>query len=139
MTVLHKFKRVSQKLAIKMHKAMNPAERFEPTDFEYETLAICRSLIKRQDSELLISPLSGKRFIKNSSSQIYFIIQDGMVDIINHTYSYNVKITLKAYQRLVKAFDMEVESRRQEMENEIRSNVKHSLKTIFQTLSNETV
>ena len=139
MTVLHKFKRVSQKLAIKMHKAMNPAERFEPTDFEYETLAICRSLIKRQDSELLISPLSGKRFIKNSSSQIYFIIQDGMVDIINHTYSYNVKITLKAYQRLVKAFDMEVESRRQEMENEIRSNVKHSLKTIFKTLSNETV
>jgi len=139
MTILHKFKRVSQKLAIKMHKAMNPAERFEPTDFEYETLAICRSLIKRQDSELLISPLSGKRFIKNSSSQIYFIIQDGMVDIINHTYSYNVKITLKAYQRLVKAFDMEVESRRQEMENEIRSNVKHSLKTIFKTLSNETV
>ena len=38
MTILHKFKRVSQKLAIKMHKAMNPAERFEPTDFEYETL-----------------------------------------------------------------------------------------------------
>lgn len=139
MTTFHKFKRVSQKLAIKMHKAMNPAERFEPTDFEAETLAICRSLINRQDSELLISPLSGKRFIKNVNSQIYFIIQDGMVDIINHTYSYNVKITLKAYQRLVKAFDMEVETRRQEMEDEIRSNVKHSLKTIFKTLSNETV
>jgi hypothetical protein len=34
---------------------------------------------------------------------------------------------------------MEVESRRQEMEDEIRSNVKHSLKTIFQTLSNEAI
>lgn len=139
MTVLHKFKRVSQKLALRMHKAMNPSERHEPTDFEHETLAICRSLIKRADSELLISPLSGKRFIKNSHSQIYFIIQDGMVDIINHTYSYNVKITLKAYQRLVKAFDMEVETRRQEMEDEIRSNVKHSLKSIFKTLSNEAI
>jgi hypothetical protein len=139
MSVYHSFKRVSQKLAIRMHKAMNPAERFEPTDFEAETIAICRSLIKRTDSELLISPLSGKRFIKNSDSQIYFIIQDGMVDIINHTYSYNVKITLKAYQRLVKAFDAEVEARRQSMEAEIRSNVKHSLKTIFQTLSNETI
>lgn len=139
MTVYHTFKRLSQKLAIKMHKALNPSERSEPTDFEGETIAICRSLIKRADSELLISPLSGKRFIKNLDSQIYFIIQDGMVDIINHTYSYNVKITLKAYQRIIKAFDTEVENRRQEMEDEIRSNVKHSLKTIFQTLSNETV
>jgi hypothetical protein len=139
MTVYHSFKRLSQKLAIRMHKAMDPTQHAQPTEFEFETLAICRSLINRSNSELLISPLSGKRFIKNSDSQIYFIIQDGMVDIINHTYSYNVKITLKAYQRLVKAFDMEVESRRQEMEDEIRSNVKHSLKTIFQTLSNETI
>ena len=139
MTVYHSFKRLSQKLAIRMHKAMDPAQHAQPTEFEFETLAICRSLINRSNSELLISPLSGKRFIKNSDSQIYFIIQDGMVDIINHTYSYNVKITLKAYQRLVKAFDMEVESRRQEMEDEIRSNVKHSLKTIFQTLSNEKI
>jgi len=139
MKVYHSFKRLSQRVAIRMHKAMNPAERFEPTDFESETIAICRSLINKEDSELLISPISGKRFIKNPTSQIYFIIQDGMVDIINHTYSYNVKITLKAYQRLVKAFDMEVEARRQEMEDEIRSNVKHSLKTIFKTLSNEKV
>lgn len=139
MKVYHSFKRLSQRVAIRMHKAMNPAERFEPTDFESETIAICRSLINKDDSELLISPISGKRFIKNPTSQIYFIIQDGMVDIINHTYSYNVKITLKAYQRLVKAFDMEVEARRQEMEDEIRSNVKHSLKTIFKTLSNEKV
>ena len=139
MTVYHSFKRVSQKLAIKIHRAMDPAQHTQPAEFESETIAICKSLINRSDSELLISPLSGKRFIKNSDSQIYFIIQDGMVDIINHTYSYNVKITLKAYQRLVKAFDMEVETRRQSMEAEIRSNVKHSLKTIFQTLSNETV
>ena len=139
MTVYHTFKRLSQKLAIRMHRAMDPAQHTQPTEFEFETLAICRSLINRSNSELLISPLSGKRFIKNSDSQIYFIIQDGMVDIINHTYSYNVKITLKAYQRLVKAFDMEVETRRQEMEDEIRSNVKHSLKTIFQTLSNEAI
>lgn len=139
MEVYHKFKRLSQLLAVKMYRSLNTSENSQSTDFECETLAICRSLIKRADSELLISPLSGKRFIKNANSQIYFIIQDGMVDIINHTYSYNVKITSKAYQRLVKTFDMEVESRRQFMEDEIRSNVKHSLKSIFKTLSNEKI
>jgi hypothetical protein len=139
MVVYHKFKRLSQLLAVKMYRSLNTSENSQSTDFECETLAICRSLIKRADSELLISPLSGKRFIKNANSQIYFIIQDGMVDIINHTYSYNVRITLKAYQRLVKTFDMEVEARRQLMEDEIRSNVKHSLKSIFKTLSNEKI
>lgn len=139
MKVYHTFKRISQKLAIKIHKTFDPAEKVEPTDFEQETVAICRNLIAREDSELLISPVSGKRYIKNPSSQIFFIIQDGMVDIINHTYSYNVRISLKAYQRLIKAFDHQVEMRRQAMEDEIRSNVKHSLKTIFTKLSHEQI
>jgi hypothetical protein len=139
MNVYHTFKRISQKLAIKIHKTFDPAEKVDPTDFEQETVAICRNLISREDSELLISPVSGKRYIKNPSSQIFFIIQDGMVDIINHTYSYNVRISLKAYQRLIKAFDHQVEMRRQAMEDEIRSNVKHSLKTIFTKLSHEQI
>lgn len=139
MTAYHFFKRTSQRLAIKIHKALNPVKGFKATDFEAETIAISRSLIKKPDSELLISPLSGKRFIKNSQSQIYFIIQDDNVEIINHTYSYHVKISLNGYQRLSMAFDSEVESRRMIMENEIRSNVKHSLKSILKTLSNENI
>ena len=139
MKPLHTFKRLTQKLAIKIQRSLNPADQIAPTDFEQETVAICRQLISREDSELLISPVSGKRYIKNPTSQIFFIIQDGMVDIINHTYSYNVRISLKAYERLVKAFDMQVEERRQAMEAEIRANVKHSLKSIFSKLSHEQV
>ncbi len=139
MNLLHTSKRLTQKLAIKIQRAMNPADHVAPTDFEQETVAICRQLISREDSELLISPVSGKRYIKNPTSQIFFIIQDGMVDIINHTYSYNVRISLKAYERLVKAFDMQVEERRQAMEAEIRANVKHSLKSIFSKLSHEQI
>jgi adenine-specific DNA methylase len=139
MTVFHFFKRKSQRLAIKMHRALNPSKNSKAIDFEAETIAISRSLIKRQDSELLISPISGKRFIKNLHSQIYFIIQDDNVEIINHTYSYHVKISLNGYQRLARAFDSEVESRRIVMENDIRSNIKHSLKSILETLSNENI
>lgn len=139
MTVSHLFKRTSQRLAIKMHKALNPANSVKSLDYEAETIAISRSLIKRQDSELLISPLSGKRFIKNANLQIYFIIQNDVVEIINHTYSYHVKISLNGHQRLSKVFDSEVEARRMMMEDEIRSNVKHSLKSILKTLSNENI
>ena len=36
-------------------------------------------------------------------------------------------------------FDTEVENRRELMESEIKSNVKHSLHTIFKNLSDETI
>ncbi len=42
-------------------------------------------------------------------------------------------------ERLTKMFDVEVEKRREAMENEIRSNVKHSLSNIFKTIRREQV
>ena len=39
----------------------------------------------------------------------------------------------------MKTFDIEIEKRREAMENEIRSNVKHSLSNIFKTIRHEKV
>jgi hypothetical protein len=59
--------------------------------------------------------------------------------IVNHQYSYNINIEGKAYYRIAKLFDGEVEQRRELMEKEIRSNVKHSLSNIYNNLLNEKI
>jgi hypothetical protein len=45
----------------------------------------------------------------------------------------------KSHERLIRMFDMEVEIRRNIMESEIRSNIKHSLSNIYKNLVNEQI
>jgi hypothetical protein len=45
----------------------------------------------------------------------------------------------KAYKKIAQVFDAEVEKRREDMEAEIRSNVKHSLSNIYKSLLNEKI
>jgi hypothetical protein len=66
-------------------------------------------------------------------------MDNGKITIVNHHYSYNIDLTYKAYDRLLKTFDNQVEIRRQVMEDEIRSNVKHSLTNIYKNIANEKV
>ena len=47
--------------------------------------------------------------------------------IVNHNYSYNIDIWGRPYEKLAHIFDHEVERRREKMEMEIKSNVKHLL------------
>jgi hypothetical protein len=88
---------------------------------------------------LLLSPLSGKRYIKSHDEQLFIIIESSLITIVNHQYSYNINIWGKALDNIVRNFDIEVEKRREAMEMEIRSNVKHSLANIFKNLSNEKI
>ena len=86
----------------------------------------------------MISPISGKRYIKSEDSQIFIVIQKDTIDIVNHTYSYSIKVNgTNLFEKIARIFDAEVESRREEMESEIRKNVTHSLKEIYKNLSNE--
>jgi hypothetical protein len=59
--------------------------------------------------------------------------------IVNHQYSYNIDIAGKSFEKISQVFDAEVEKRRENMEAEIRSNVKHSLSNIYKNLLNEKV
>jgi glutathionyl-hydroquinone reductase len=86
-----------------------------------------------------MSPISGKRYIQSEDKQINVIIDGHLVTIVNHSYSYVIPMVGKAHDRLIRMFDMEVEARRNVMEAEIRSNIKHSLSNIYQNLINEQV
>lgn len=138
MMINHKIKRFFQKITLKVIKIMNP-HKPEEGEYERESLVICKNLIIKDTSKLLISPISGKRYIKNDEKKIFIIIENRTLTIVNHNYSYNIELSVKSYDRLTNIFDNEVEKRRQKMEDEIRSNVKHSLTNIYNNIINENI
>lgn len=96
---------------------------------------ICKKLIHLQDSKLTTAPLSSKRYIKNDEYKMFIVIENRMVTLINHIYSYNVYFENDEYYReIVELIDNQVEKKRLELEEEIQSNIKHSLKNILNNL-----
>ena len=87
------------------------------------------------DSTMLISPLSGKKYIKNEKFGMYIILSSSTVQIINHRYSYVIFISDKKYDKLINEFNVEVEKRRQFFEKEILGNINVSMKSILKTLN----
>jgi hypothetical protein len=134
----HKFKRFSQKVAIRVLKMLDPSKYLAPkNEYEAETISICKRLASAEGSTLLMSPISGKRYIRSKDNQIHVIIEGHLVTIVNHSYSYVIPMEGKSHERLIRMFDMEVEAQRDVMEDEIRANIKHSLSTIYKSLVNE--
>jgi hypothetical protein len=86
-----------------------------------------------------MSPVSGKRYIESKSKNLFVTIETTKLTITNHSYSYDVEIQGKAYSRIQRLFDAELNSRCIDYENNISSNIKHSLTTIYKSLTNEHV
>ena len=133
----HKFVRFFQRISLKLYKLMKVKDESPKSGYEYECVSISKSLINNQKTKLLISPISKKRYIHSHDKQIFIIMDNGDLTIVNHMYSYTIQLNFKSYDRLAHMFDHEVEKRRQEMESEIKSNVKHSLSNIYQNILNE--
>jgi len=136
----HKLKRLTQKLGIQIFRMLEPTKYQAPKgEYEVEALAICRKLASRKSSTLLMSPISGKRYIRSKDNQIHVIIDGHLITIVNHSYSYVIPVEGRSHERLIRMFDLEVEVRREVMESEIRANIKHSLSNIYKNLVNEQV
>ena len=136
---MHKLNRFFQRVAIKSIRLMNPNIDRKVTEYDNESFSICKRLTSKPESTLLISPISGKRYIKSDDNQLFIIIESHQMTIVNHQYSYNIDIAGKAYEKISQVFDSEVERRREKMEAEIRANVKHSLSNIYKSLLNEKI
>ena len=137
--MIHRFKRSIQRIAIKTIRLMNPNIDRHASDYDHEAFSISKRLISKQETTLLISPISGKRYIKSDDNQLFIIIESHQITIVNHKYSYNIDIAGKSFEKISQVFDAEVEKRREQMEADIRSNVKHSLSNIYKNLLNEKV
>ncbi len=129
---LHNFKRGLQKMYIHLHRKFSlPDSLSTKSEHEMECLSICKRLIKMEDSILLMTPLTDKRYIKNEQVGIYVIMEKHHVQVINHIYSYSVSLGEKSWTKLIDFYNDEIEERRLQFEKEITSNIKHSLKNIL--------
>ena len=131
-TIAHKLKRLVQQKYIKLARLSNP--QLKKSAYERDCMAICKKLIDKDETILLLTPISNKRYIKNEEDQIFVILENYSVKIINHVYSYTVILGDKSWNSVVTLFDSEVESRRNKFEKEITSNIKYSIKKILEKI-----
>jgi hypothetical protein len=109
-----------------------------PEDIEpYEKTAfkICVKVISHPDSEFMIAPMSQKRYIINQSLNLFVIIDYGKVEITNHVFHYDVKLSGRDYERISYLYDNETEKRRSATEAEVKGNIKNSLIKVYEKIS----
>ena len=127
--ILHKFKRSIQRWYISLSRLST--QTVQKSKHERDCIAICKKLILKEDTTLLYTPISTKRYIRNEKNQIFVILENHSVKVINHVYSYTVYLEVDSWRKIISLFDNEVEKRRIEFEKEITSNIKHSLQNIL--------
>ena len=77
--MMHKAKRFVQKLAlITLKAAKNKTTAQDKSEYERECISVCRALIHKEASVLLLSPISGKRYIKSHDEQLFIIIESNL-------------------------------------------------------------
>jgi len=115
-------------------------EKFDPTppipEEEKITVEICKKLINNPESKLTYAPISNKRFVKNEKKNMFIVIEQHTINLINHVYSYSVYLSnSNDYNEIITSFDKVLEFERQSLEDEIRTNIQHSLTTILEKLN----
>jgi hypothetical protein len=115
---------------LKWNRDNKTDENNKVSETEKMCMSITRSLIIHPDSKFLLAPLSGKRYIKNTDKGLFIIIDRGTISLTNHVYHYDVNLTERNWERLIKMYDGKVETIRQEYEDQIMSQIKNSLHTI---------
>jgi hypothetical protein len=114
-------------------------EKFDPkppiSKEEHICYDICINLILNEDSKLTFAPVSLKRFIKLDEKDMFVVIENRNVNLINHVYSYSVYMeNEELFEDILKTFDQTLEKRRQSLEDEIRNNIQHSLQNILEKI-----
>jgi len=93
-------------------------------------MSITRMMITHKDSKFDIGPLSSKRYIVNEELELFIILDKGNISITNHIYHYDVVVTDRNWERLIKMYDGKVETIIQKYEDRIMSQITHSLHKI---------
>ena len=132
----HDFRRMIQKAYIEMHrKTALPRDPKSP--YHNECINICRKMLEKKETVLLIAPISSKRYMKNEKYGIYIVFHGRTIEVVNHVYNYTVALDDKTWNILIDEFNYELEDRRTEFEDEISKNIKHSLKTLLKTMDKQ--
>ena len=94
-------------------------------------------MILHPDSKFTIAPLSEKRYIVNKTVDIFVIIEDSKVEITNHVYHYVVTLSEIDIDKIKKLYDQKVEDERLNYEDQIKSQIKNTLHTIYDKINEQ--
>lgn len=111
----------------------NSPEDIEP--YEKTAFKICVKVISHPESEFMIAPMSNKRYIINQELSLFVIIDYGRVEITNHIFHYDVKLSRRDFERITYLYDTETEKRRTATEDEVKGNIKNSLVKVYERIS----
>jgi len=125
----HKFRRFIQKQTLQLFRYVSTEQ--EKSVYERDCIAVCKKFINQPDSVMLLTPISGKRYIRSEKNEIFIILDSHRVKIINHVYAYDVHMNDKSWNQIISLFDNEVEKRREVFEQQITANIKSSLQKII--------
>ena len=128
------YKRIKVKMTKRMRKSIPSYEEVEP--YEKTAFKICVKMISHPKSDFMIAPMSNKRYIINEELGLFVIIDFGKVEITNHVFHYDVKLSGRDYERITYLYDTETEKRRNLTEAEVKSNIKNSLLKVYDKISN---
>ena len=134
MIILRRLRKKINYKIVKFFRNLTSNDRPILEDNERICASVCRKLINHPSSKFLIAPLSMKRYIKNSELELFIVLQDRQISITNHVYHYDVVISNRNWERVTTMYDNKTEKIRQEFENEMSSQIKHSLSTILSKL-----
>ena len=122
-------------MAKRMRRSLPSYEEVEP--YEKTAFKICVKMVSHPKSDFMIAPMSNKRYIINEELSLFIIIDFGRVEITNHVFHYNVKLSNRDFERLIYLYDNETEKRRNLTEAEVKSNIKNSLLKVYDNISNK--
>jgi hypothetical protein len=129
----HSLKRTIQKSYIEFRRKTRIPEEGR-SEYTQEFMAIHKKLIKNKETELLLAPISSKRYLKNEKFGITVVLHGRNAEIINHVYSYSIHLDPKSWEKVDREFNEELENRREEFEVEIKANIKKSLQNIINSM-----
>jgi hypothetical protein len=107
--------------------------------FQRAPLFISMKLLKIEDSLLLIAPVSDDKYIYNERLGILVSLLGNRGSIIDRTYSYDIHLSNKDWDKIEKLFLNEMQKRTKKIEERIISNVKHSLDNIYSKINKDII
>ena len=131
--------RFLKRLYLKMRLAYRKQYYTQENKEKYQRapLFICMKLLKIEDSLLLIAPVSDDKYIYNERLGILVSLLGHRGSIIDRTYSYDINLSNKDWDKLDNLFLNEMQRRTKKIEEQIVSNVKHSLDNIYSKINKD--
>lgn len=130
-------KRAYYKSRILLRNFLSPKQiEVEQKKYAGMCMAIAKKLILKEDSFLSYTPITQKYYIHNDVLGIFMVIDNGVLSVTNHSYSYEIKLTGKSERILTSRFEKELEVRADKMDLIILNQIKDSLTNAYHQINN---